>query len=272
MDILIEKIMLIPDLVISFAPRIILALAIFFIGKYILKRVMKITEITALKIPNIDRTLSSFFVSTINFAGLAAITISSLSALNIPLGFLATIITALVLALGFALQGALGDLASGILLIIFRPYSIGDEVELNGTQGFVTSLSLFSTRMKTMQNIEIIIANGDVFNNTIKNYFAFETRRLDMNFGVSYDANLDKAIAAILTSADADERIMQDPPPWAKVVSLDESSVTIQLRLWCQANNHRRIKMDIPYRIKKALDKANIEIPYPHAVIIKKEA
>ncbi|MCF6274978.1 MAG: mechanosensitive ion channel family protein [Robiginitomaculum sp.] len=271
MEILYEKLGQIPDLVISFAPKLILALAIFFIGKFILGKVMKAVHGGALKIPNIDKTLAGFFTSTIHFAGMVIISVAALTALSIPLGFLATVVTALVIALGFALQGALGDLASGILVILFRPYSIGDEVELNGTKGFVTDLSLFATRMKTGDNVEIIVANGDAFGNTITNYFAFGKRRLDMDFGVSYDADLDKSIAAILSSANGDERILQTPAPWAKVTNLGDSSVDIQLRVWCAPNDHRHIKMDIPYRVKKALDKAGIEIPYPHAVIIQRK-
>lgn len=270
MSIIYEKLGLIPDMLISFAPRLLLALAIFFIGKFILRKVMKAVHAVALKIPNIDATLAGFFVSVIQFAGMALIIIMALTALNIKLGFLATIVTALVLALGFALQGALGDLASGILIVLFRPYNIGDEVELNGTKGFVTNLSLFATRMRTADNVEIIIANGDAFGNVITNYFGFTTRRLDMDFGVSYDADLDKSIAAILTAADGDKRILQDPAPWAKVVNLGDSSVDIQLRVWCDPNEYRHIKMDIPYRVKTALDKAGIEIPYPHAVIIQR--
>jgi small conductance mechanosensitive channel len=272
MEILLEQINKIPDLLISFAPRVLLALAIFFIGKFILKRVMKLVHAGALKIPNIDQTLAGFFTSTIQFVGLALICVAALTALNINLGFLATVFAALVLALGFALQGALGDLASGILLIIFRPYNIGDYVELNGTKGAVERLGLFSTRMKTRDNVEIIIANGDAIGNTIQNFTSFGDRRLDMDFGVSYDADLNKSIKTIISATKGDKRIFKDPAPWAKVVNLGESSVDIQLRVWCDADDHRKIKMDMPYNVKKALDAAGIEIPYPHAVIIQKDA
>lgn len=271
MNILLEKLNQIPDLLIAFAPRILLALAIFFIGKFILKKMMLIVHAGALKIPNIDKTLASFFTSTIQFVGLALICVAALTALNIQLGFLASIFAALVLALGFALQGALGDLASGILLVVFRPYSIGDEVELNGTKGVVKHLGLFATKMTTRDNIEIIIANGDAIGNTIQNFTAYGTRRLDMDFGVSYDADLNKTIKTLIKATKGDDRIFQDPAPWAKVTGLGESSVDLQLRMWCDADDHRNIKMDMSYRVKKALDAAGIEIPYPHAVIIQKD-
>ncbi len=272
MDVLLEKLGQLPDLLIGFAPKLLLALLIFFIGKFILRKVMKTVHELALKIPNIDQTLAGFFVSIIQFAGMGILIVAALTALSIDLGFLATIVTALVLALGFALQGTLGDLASGILIVVFRPFSIGDLVELNGSKGFVTHLSLFSTRMRTSDNVEIIVANGDAIGNTIKNYFAYDKGRLDMDFGVSYDADIDKSIATILTATNGDDRIFQNPPPWAKVVNLGDSTVDIQLRVWCDPDNVRKVKMDIPYRVKNALDKAGIEIPYPHAVIIQREA
>ncbi|NNC37139.1 MAG: mechanosensitive ion channel [Acidimicrobiales bacterium] len=271
MDILVSKLNQIPDLLITFAPKLLLALAIFFIGRIILKRAMKVVHKTALKIPNIDATLAGFFTSTIQFVGLALIIVAALTALDIQLGFLASIFAALVLALGFALQGALGDLASGILLILFRPYNIGDDVELNGTKGVVESLGMFNTRMTTRDKVEIIVANGDAIGNTIKNFTVFGDRRLDMDFGVSYDADLNMAIEAILKATDGDDRIYKDPSPWAKVVGLGESAVIIQLRVWCDTDDHRKIKMDMSYNVKKALDAAGVEIPYPHAVILQKD-
>lgn len=272
MDVFLEQLSVVPDLAIAFFPKILLALAIVIVGRFVISKFMIAVTAATSKIPNIDATLAGFFTSAIYFACMALLVVAALSALSISMGFLGTVVGALVLALGFALQGALGDLASGILLIIFRPFKVGDDVELNGTRGFVTQLGLFSTRMRTRKNVEVIIANGDAFGNTIKNYFAFEKRRLDMDFGVSYDADLNVAISAIISCAGGDKRIYVDPVPWAKVVSLGDSSVNIQLRVWCDANQHRHIRLDLPYRVKKALDEAMVEIPYPHSTIIKKEA
>ncbi len=272
MEILVEKFNQIPEILVVFVPKLLLALAIIFIGRIVVSKIMDRVNLAVLKIPNVDKTLAGFFTSTIYFACMSLLAVAALSALSISMGFLGTMLSALVLALGFALQGALGDLASGILLVTFRPYKVGDEVELNGTEGVVTNLGLFATRMTTRENVEITIANGDAFGNTIKNFYAFGKRRLDMDFGVSYNANLNEAIAAIIGSTKGDERIYDDPAPWAKVISLGDSSVNIQLRLWCNAEDHRLIEMDMPYRVKKALDKAGVEIPFPHATIIKKRA
>lgn len=262
----------VPEILIEFAPKVFLALAIMIIGRFVVGRILRAVEAAMNKFPNIDKTLSGFFISTIYFACMALLVVGAFSALSIDMGFFGTMLSALIIALGFALQGALGDLASGILLIFFRPYKVGQEVELNGTNGVVTNLGLFATKMKTRENVEIFIGNGDAFNNTIKNYYAFGTRRMVRTFGVSYDANLDDAIKAILTSVEGDKRILPEPAPWAKVVSLGDSSVNIQLRVWCDPDEYRHIEMDLSYRVKQALDAAEIEIPFPHSSIIKKEA
>lgn len=272
MELLLEEYNQIPALAIEFVPRVLLALAIIVIGRLILNKIVLAAEHAMVKIPGVDKTLSGFFISTIQFTCMVLLVVIALSALSIPMDSFATMLSALIIALGFALQGALGDLASGILLIFFRPFKVGEEVELNGTNGVVTNLGLFATKMKTRENVEIIIANGDAFGNTIRNYYAFGKRQMVMTFGVSYDANLDDAIRALKSSVEGDPRIFGDPEPWAKVVSLGDSSVNIQLRFWCDPEDFRHIEMDMSYRAKKALDAAGIEIPFPHSTIIKKGA
>jgi len=155
---------------------------------------------------------------------------------------------------------------------MFRPYSIGDEVVINGEKGVVSELGLFSTKLKTRDGIEYFVGNGAAFGNTIRNNYAYEQRRLDMDFGVSYDANLDTALAAVLRAADGDPRIHAQPAPWAHVTGLGDSAVNLQLRVFCHPNEHRNIQMDMHQRVKEQLDAAGIEIPYEHATIIKRSA
>ena len=257
----------------GFVPKLILAFLIFFFGRKIVRKLSGATVNATQKIPNIDSTLAKFFGSIVLFAGLAAVMIAALSALSIPLGFIATIVGAMVLALGFALQESLGDMAAGVMLAFFRPYKVGDEVEINGERGVVQSLDIFSTTLTTVDNIEMIVGNGAAFSNKIKNYNGFGELRLDMDFGVGYDADLDEAIAAIKSAAAGDERIIDNPHgPWAKVTELGDSAVNIQLRLWCDSKNYKAIKMDMSQRVKAALDKAGIDIPYEHCMIIPMKA
>ncbi len=272
MDIILEKIQLIPDYAIKFAPSILLALIIFIVGRIIVRKAssgaVKATE----KIPNVDATLARFLGSLILFAGMSGVIIAALSAMHINLAFLASVVAALVLALGFALQDSLSDFASGIMLALFRPFGVGDQVEVAGETGVVMETGLFSTQLVTRDNIQISVGNGAIFGNTIKNYFHDGKLRLDTDIGVSYDANLDASIAAILGAVKDDPRIHKNPAPWAKVTALGDSAVNIQLRLWSDAEDSRGLKMDISQPIKKALDKAGIEIPYEHNTIVRKRA
>ena len=256
----------------GFVPKLILALVIFYVGRMIVRKLSGATVNASKRLPNIDETLARFLGSLVFFIGLMAVLVASLSAMNISLGFIATIVGALVVALGFALQESLGDLASGIMLALFRPYKVGDEVEINGERGAVKRLDLFTTTMTTVDGLELYIGNGAAFGNTIKNYSAFKHLRLDMDFGVSYDADLDVALDAIKSAAQGDERIRKKPEePWAKVTALGDSAVNIQLRLWCGWKDYRPIKADISHRVKVALDKAGVSIPYEHCMIIPVE-
>ena len=253
----------------GFVPKLILALVIFYVGRMIVRKLSGATVAATQKLPNIDITLARFLGSLVFFVGLIAVLVASLSALNISLGFIATIVGALVVALGFALQESLGDLAAGIMLALFRPYKVGDEVEINGESGKVMCLDLFTTTLVTVDYLELHIGNGAAFGNTIKNYSAFGDLRLDMDFGVGYDADLNKALKAITSVAKGDDRIKKTPEgPWAKVTGLGDSAVTIQLRLWCDWQDYRAIKTDISQRVKEALDKAGVNIPYEHSMII----
>lgn len=259
------------DLIINYAPKIVIALLVYLIGRFIVKKLTRSTEKGLRKLPNLDETLIRFIVSTLLMIGSIAVIIAAMTALGIPMGFVATIVGAMVLALGFALKDRLGDFASGVMLLLFRPYAVGEEVEIGGESGKVTELGLLKTRLNTVDNVELLVPNGAAFGNTIKNYNAFGTRRLDLDFGVSYDADLNTAIKTIMSIAENHPEIHKTPAPWAKVVSLDESAVTIQLRAWLDAKDYRAVKMDMFYAAKKALTEAKIEIPYPHAVILTKE-
>lgn len=266
-----EKLQLIPDYAVKFAPSILLALIIFIVGRIIVRKASKGTVKATEKLPNIDTTLSRFFGSLVLFVGMGTVIVLALSAMKINLAFLATIVAALVLALGFALQDSLSDFASGIMLALFRPFKIGDQVEVGGETGVVEETGLLSTRLTTRDNIAITVGNGAIFGGTIKNYNHDGKLRLDTDIGVSYDADLNKSIAAIIGAVEGDKRVYKDPAPWAKVTSLGDSAVNIQLRLWTDAEDHRKVKMDISKPIKEALDKAGIEIPYEHATIIFKK-
>lgn len=178
-------------------------------------------------------------------------------------------VAGLGIAMAFILQGSLADLAAGVMLLLFRPFDVGDEIEIDGIKGVVLALDLLATRLKTRDNVEIIVQNSKAWGGVIRNHSAHADRRLDMVFGISYDANIDTAIKTIIGVAAADARVFKDPAPWAKVVNLSESSVDIELRIWAKYNDMRNLKSDLSQPMKLALDAAGIGIPYPHEVKIK---
>jgi small conductance mechanosensitive channel len=178
-------------------------------------------------------------------------------------------VAGLGIAVAFILKDSLSDIAAGVMITLFRPFVLGDEIEIGGEKGVVQSISLLATRMKTRNNIEIIIQNSKAWGGVIRNHTAYGKRRLDVVFGISYDADIDTAMAAIKKAAAQDPRVYSVPEIWTKVVNLGDSSVDIELRVWSDYNDMRAIKMDIAQPVKAALDAAGVGIPYPHEVRVR---
>lgn len=261
-----EQLRQFPNLLIEWAPGLGLAVLILLFGQFIVRRLSRASVSASRRIPNFDETLARFVGLVVMIGGMVIVVVSSLSAMHINMAFMATIVASLLIALGFALQNTLGDVASGLMIMALRPYRIGDEVELNDHNGVVTEIGLFTTRLTTRDNIDIVVANSNAIGNTIRNYAAFVDRRLEIDFRISYDSSIADAIEAILSTVRDDPRIKADPAPWAKVTGLGDSAVFIQLRVWCHWDEYRKIAMDIPARVKAALDAAGVEIPFDYVV------
>ena len=258
---------------VSFAVPYILpaigALIVLFIGLRIARAIASRAETGFNKVPNSDPSLSRFFASLVRYLLFVVVIMAALSILGVDTSPIFGLIAASGAALAFVLQGALGNVAAGVMLILFRPFKIGDQVEIGGSAGKVTGIELTATTLSTVDNVKIIVANGKVWGGTIKNHTSMGARRLDRDFGISYDADIDTAIAAITSAAAAHPRVHADPAPWAKVVNLGDSSVDIQLRAWCDAGDYKALSTEISQPVKQALDAAGIGIPYPHEVKIK---
>ena len=257
--------------VLSHIPSILFAALVFIVGRWFSYKISKAAEVGFNKAPNADASLSRFFANLIRYLILLATVIAALTVLGVDTTSISGMVLGFGAAMAFILKDSLADVAAGVMMMIFRPYSVGDEVEIDGHKGVVKAIELTATRMHTRDNVELIVQNGKAMSGVIRNHNALGTRRLDIDFGISYDANIDKAIETIIATAAADKRVLPDPAPWAKVVSLGESSVDIQLRAWVEYDDLRKLKMDISQPIKAALDQAGIGIPYPHEVKIKQK-
>lgn len=253
----------------DYAVPLALAFIILIIGRWIANKLSSKVEIGLNRAPNSNPSLSRFLASVIRFAIIFMAIIAALTALGIDTSAMSAAILGLGGAMAFILQGSLSNLAAGVMLLLFRPYNLGDEIEVDGVKGVVTAINLTATRLKTTSHVEIIIANGKAWGGVIRNNTALNTRRLDINFGIDYNADINKAIKAMTQAAASNARVHKDPAPWAKVVNLGDSSVDIQLRLWCNASDYKALSTEISQPIKQALDKAGIGIPYPHEVKIK---
>jgi len=242
------------------------AVVVLLIGRWIAHKVGNSIEALLNKTPNSDPTLSRFFASLIKFIILAATVMAALTVVGVDTTSFSAVILGLGAAMAFILQGSLSNIAAGVMLMLFRPFNIGDEISGGGVSGKVTDISLTAVRLKSTDNREFIISNSAIWGGTIKNMSALGERRLDMVFGISYDADINKAIEALKDVASAHPSVFSKPEPWAKVVNLNESSVDIELRVWCKAADYRGLKVSLPQPVKAAFDAAGIGIPYPHEI------
>ena len=259
------------DDVLGFGAQAVGALIVLIIGLRVAGWLGRLVRSVSMKQESIDDTLGNFFGSMVRWAVTAAVFIAVLQVFGVPATSFVAILGALTLAIGLSLQGALGNIASGVMIMIFRPYKLGDYVEAAGAAGTVKDINLFQTVLATPDNVQIMVPNSQAIDGVIKNYSGYSTRRVDVTFGIDYGDDIDKAIGIIKSIVDADKRIMRDPEPFAKVVNLGDSSVDIATRNWVQASDYWDVKFDLTKQVKEAFDKQGISIPYPHQVEIVKE-
>lgn len=220
--------------------------------------------------PKIDNTIGNFVASILKWLILLMVLTAVLGLFGIEATSLVAVLGAATLAIGLALQGTLGNLAAGFMIILFRPYKNGQYVDIGGTAGTVVDINLFITELVTPDNVQIIVPNGQAWGAIITNYSHHDTRRCDFTFGIDYGDDADKAMRIITDLAHADGRVFDDPAPWVRVTNLADSSVDLGVRLWCKAEDYWDLKFEMTKAVKEAFDKGGISIPYPHSVEIQK--
>ena len=253
---------LIETYVLPWGINIVMALAIFLLGKFIVKLLVKFVKKLMVK-AKVDNILVNFIASIISSILLLFVVIAALDQLGVETTSLIALIGAAGLAVGLALQGTLQNLASGVMLIIFRPFNDGDFVEAAGVSGVVEAIGIFTTTMRTGDNREIIIPNGEIFGGTITNYSKRATRRVDMVFGIGYDDDLKKAKEILNKILEEDDRVLSDPAPLVAVSELADSSVNFNVRPWCNTSEYWNVYFDIHEKVKLTFDAEGISIPYP---------
>ena len=242
--------------------RVISAIAIFIIGRWVAKGITRLIERLMAR-RKVDETLVSF-VSNLGYVALLAfVIIAALNKLGIQTASFIAVLGAAGLAIGLALQGSLSNFAAGILMIIFRPFKVGDYIEGAGVAGTVESIQIFTTQLKTPDNKTIIIPNAKISGDNIVNYTTKGSRRVDLVFGIGYADDIDKARQIIMDIITKDERVFKDPEPVVVVSELADSSVNLTTRAWSTSADVWNIFFETTEKVKKAFDANDITIPFP---------
>jgi len=242
--------------------RIIAALVILVVGRWVARLLSNLVKKGMVK-ANVDETLAGFTQHLCYITLLVFVVIAALEKLGVRMTSFVVVVGAAGLAIGFALQGSLANFAAGVMLIIFKPFKVGDFVELASKMGTVKEIQIFNTILNSPDNVRIIIPNGQVTGSNIMNFTVNGTRRIDLVIGISYDDDLKKAQQVIEKVISSDERILKEPAYTVAVSELGESSVNFVVRPWVNAADYWAVRFDITEKIKLELDKNDITIPYP---------
>lgn len=254
----------------TYGIKIIGAIVLWIIGSWIIKKLLKITGNVMTK-KGYDPSLQKFLINLVSWILKILLIIAILGQLGVETTSFAAILAAAGLAIGLALQGSLANFAGGVLLMIFKPIKIGDLIEAQDAIGVVKEIEIFTTKIVTPDNKLVIIPNGTLSNGNIINYTEEGKIRIDLTFGVSYDADIKQTKDVLMSVLNSGNNVLQDPAPTVNVSGLGESSVDFAVRPWCTPENYWDVYFETTENVKIALDKAGIEIPYPHAVEIQKE-
>ncbi|MBT6320499.1 MAG: mechanosensitive ion channel [Porticoccaceae bacterium] len=257
-----ESIEMLQELAMLYGVQLILALAIFIVGKWVVKRIASIVQRILAK-NNVDPAIEHFVSSLVSWTLLFFVVIASLGQLGIQTASFVAILGAAGLAVGLALQGSLANFAAGVLILIFRPFKVGDFIEVAGVSGVVQKIQIFTTELHSPDNKKIIVPNGGVISGNITNYSANETRRVDMVFGIGYSDDIDAAKAVLQSVVASEPRVLRVPAPTIAVVELADSSVNLVCRPWVNTADYWDVYFNITEAAKKALDAQGISIPFP---------
>ena len=245
-----------------YGTRVVGAIAILILGRIGVGIIAGIIRRLMLR-SKIDETLTKFVTSLTRIALLVFVFIAALGALGFETTSFIAVIGAAGLAIGFALQGSLANFASGVMLVIFRPFKTGDFVEAGGAVGIIEEIGIFSTIMRTGDNKKVIIPNSGITGSNITNYSAKETRRVDLVFGIGYGDDIRKAKEILQRLMRKDDRILTDPEPVVALAELADSSVNFVVRPWVKSGDYWRVLWDLTEKVKLTFDQEGISIPFP---------
>ncbi len=250
------------SLVVEYGMSVIGAILVFIVGRMVAGWLRNKVRAGLTK-AGTDASLIPFFSSMLYYVVMGVVVIAVLSLFGIETTSLIAVFGAAGLAVGLALQGTLSNFAAGVMLLIFRPIRVGDFVEVSGQAGTVKEISIFSTILHTGDNVKIIMPNSQIFGDTIKNFSANPTRRIDLVIGISYGDDIAKAMEIIERVVTGDSRTLADPAPTIAVSELADSSVNLVVRPWCNAPDYWALRWDLTRKLKEELEAGGCNIPFP---------
>jgi len=252
--------------IVTYGTQVLGALAILVVGFIAAKIVRKLVT-RILEKRKVAPAIISFLAKLSYVAILIFAIVASLAKFGVQTTSFVAILASAGFALGFALQGALGNFAAGVLILLLHPYGIGDFIVAGGQMGTVKDIELFTTVLATPDNVKVMVPNGKIFGDVITNYSIFDTRRLDLTVGIGYESSIHSAKEVLLSIAQDDDRVANEPAPQVMVSELADSSVNLILRIWLNKDDYWPVKFDLTQQIKEEFDKNGIEIPFPQHVV-----
>ncbi len=250
----------------SSSVNILAGFGTIIIGFYLSSKASSMVRKQMSTLQRVDKTLTPILASIIRYAGFILTLVVALGQFGVQTTSIIAVLGAAGLAIGLALQGTLSNVASGIMLLLLRPFSVGDWIETNSISGTVQEIGLFATQIDTFDNIYITVPNSSIWSATIINNSRHQIRRMDLDIGIGYNSDLNEVEKALITLT-KDKRILSDPEPQFLVVDYADSAILVRLRLYAQYEDFFALNWDLKRRLKPLLDAHNIEIPFPQRVV-----
>lgn len=257
---------IIPALITAYGFKVIGAIIILIVGRLAAKLGKKFT-FQLMRKWHMDPGLTSFAGGIVHALILVFAVVAALSQFGVETASLVVVLGSVGFAIGFALQGSLSNFAAGVLILIFRPFKVDDYIDAAGVAGTVKEIDLFTTTLATPDNVKIIVPNGKLSGDILKNYSAHETRRVDFVFGIGYGSSIGRAKEVLMELIRSDQRVLAAPEPFIAVTELADSSVNLVVRVWVNRADYWGVKFDLTEKTKEAFDQNGIEIPFPQNVV-----
>lgn len=254
------------ELGVSFGKKILMAVIIYLVGRYIVRFLKRVVN-GFLDRRNVVPEVKTFVGSIVSVSLNLILIISVVGALGIETTSFAALLASAGVAIGMAMSGQMQNLAGGVLILLQKPYKIGDYIETNGIQGVVESVQIFTTKLKTVDNKVITVPNGAISGSVLTNYSDQPLRRVDFSFGVEYGQDFEQAKRVLMQVIDADEHILKDPAPFVELGELADSSVNITVRVWCNGADYWTVFFDMNRKVYETFNKEGIGFPFPQITV-----